>query len=159
VQFTNISFQFKSYNPAFTQVEIWFRFIFLLSTFAVTVSYKFAHTNLKSRYNVFPSFMWSNLMRIYVSYTFQIKYCKIGIVHIEHVINFLHCGLCFSVGLHIPCANLQCMTGPLSKSGCLFFCLYCCCTTVSQISLSFYDAVCRMISWQHNKLKYMFSSF
>lgn len=29
--------QFKTYNPAFTQIEIWFRFIFLLFTFIVTV--------------------------------------------------------------------------------------------------------------------------
>nr|CAD7573600.1 unnamed protein product [Timema californicum] len=32
----DITFYFKSYNPAFTQIEIWFRFIFLLGTFAVT---------------------------------------------------------------------------------------------------------------------------
>lgn len=30
--------QFKTYNPAFTQIEIWFRFIYLLFTFGVTVS-------------------------------------------------------------------------------------------------------------------------
>ena len=30
--------QFRSYNPAFTRLEIWFRFVFLLSTFIVTVS-------------------------------------------------------------------------------------------------------------------------
>lgn len=37
-----VTFFFKNYNPAFTQVEIWFRFIFLLSTFAVTCW--FAHS-------------------------------------------------------------------------------------------------------------------
>lgn len=30
-------FQFKTYNPGFTQIEIWFRFIFLTFTFIVTV--------------------------------------------------------------------------------------------------------------------------
>lgn len=30
--------QFKTYNPDFTQIEIWFRFIFLLFSFIVTVS-------------------------------------------------------------------------------------------------------------------------
>lgn len=34
----NSFFQFKTYNPAFTQIEIWFRFIYLLFTFGVTVS-------------------------------------------------------------------------------------------------------------------------
>lgn len=29
--------QFKNYNPAFTQIEIWFRLIFLLTTFGVMV--------------------------------------------------------------------------------------------------------------------------
>nr|CAD7443743.1 unnamed protein product [Timema bartmani] len=38
----DITFYFKSYNPAFTQIEIWFRFIFLLGTFAVTCW--FAHS-------------------------------------------------------------------------------------------------------------------
>lgn len=32
------SFQFKTYSPAFTQIEIWFRCIFLLSSFACAVS-------------------------------------------------------------------------------------------------------------------------
>ncbi|KAK7868529.1 hypothetical protein R5R35_004812 [Gryllus longicercus] len=32
----DVTFYFKSYNPAFTQIEIWFRFIFLLTTFIVT---------------------------------------------------------------------------------------------------------------------------
>ncbi|XP_071439308.1 transmembrane protein 181 [Hetaerina americana] len=31
-----VTFYFKSYNPAFTQIEIWFRFIFLMGTFIVT---------------------------------------------------------------------------------------------------------------------------
>lgn len=31
-----VIFSFKSYNPTFTQVEIWFRFVFLIWTFAVT---------------------------------------------------------------------------------------------------------------------------
>lgn len=30
--------QFRSYNPSFTRLEIWFRFVFLLCTFIVTVS-------------------------------------------------------------------------------------------------------------------------
>lgn len=34
--------QFKSYDPGFTQIEIWFRFIFLLFTFIVTCW--FSHT-------------------------------------------------------------------------------------------------------------------
>lgn len=33
-----VYFQFKTYNPAFTQMETWFRFIFLLTTFTVAVS-------------------------------------------------------------------------------------------------------------------------
>lgn len=33
---TAIRFQFKTYNPAFTQIEIWFRCIYLLTTFACT---------------------------------------------------------------------------------------------------------------------------
>jgi len=70
-------------------------------------------------------------------------------MHMERAIHFLRCGLFFSVGLHIPCANLLCMTGPLSKSGCLFFCLYCCCTMVSQIALRFYGTMYRMILKQH----------
>ncbi|CAH2105894.1 unnamed protein product [Euphydryas editha] len=37
-----IVFYFKTYNPAFTQMETWFRFIFLLTTF--TVACWFAHT-------------------------------------------------------------------------------------------------------------------
>ncbi|GAB6032821.1 hypothetical protein CHUAL_012023 [Chamberlinius hualienensis] len=32
----DIVFYFRSYNPAFTQIEIWFRFIFVLLTFIVT---------------------------------------------------------------------------------------------------------------------------
>ncbi|XP_052740702.1 transmembrane protein 181 isoform X2 [Bicyclus anynana] len=38
----DIVFYFKTYNPAFTQMETWFRFIFLLTTF--TVACWFAHT-------------------------------------------------------------------------------------------------------------------
>lgn len=34
--------QFKTYDPGFTQIEIWFRFIFLLFTFVVTCW--FSHT-------------------------------------------------------------------------------------------------------------------
>uniref|UniRef100_A0A182JCN4 Transmembrane protein 181 n=1 Tax=Anopheles atroparvus TaxID=41427 RepID=A0A182JCN4_ANOAO len=37
-----VQFYFKSYNPAFTQIEIWFRFIFVLFTFIITCW--FAHT-------------------------------------------------------------------------------------------------------------------
>ncbi|XP_063533454.1 transmembrane protein 181 [Cydia strobilella] len=37
-----IFFYFKTYNPAFTQMETWFRFIFLLTTF--TVACWFAHS-------------------------------------------------------------------------------------------------------------------
>ncbi|RVE44191.1 hypothetical protein evm_011146 [Chilo suppressalis] len=37
-----INFHFKSYNPAFTQMETWFRFIFLLTTFSIACW--FAHT-------------------------------------------------------------------------------------------------------------------
>ncbi|XP_077297204.1 transmembrane protein 181 [Arctopsyche grandis] len=37
-----VTFYFKTYNPAFTQIEIWFRFIFLLGTFFITCW--FAHT-------------------------------------------------------------------------------------------------------------------
>ncbi|KAL4713253.1 hypothetical protein ACJJTC_018601 [Scirpophaga incertulas] len=37
-----ILFHFKTYNPAFTQIETWFRFIFLLTTF--TIACWFAHT-------------------------------------------------------------------------------------------------------------------
>ncbi|KAL1123112.1 hypothetical protein AAG570_002200 [Ranatra chinensis] len=47
-----VSFYFKSYNPGFTQIEIWFRFIFLLSTFVITCW--FAHTLRK-----FTIFDWS----------------------------------------------------------------------------------------------------
>lgn len=36
------SFQFKTYNPEFTQIEIWFRFIFMLFAFIVLCWY--AHT-------------------------------------------------------------------------------------------------------------------
>ncbi|XP_026322135.1 transmembrane protein 181 [Hyposmocoma kahamanoa] len=38
----DIIFYFKTYNPSFTQMETWFRFIFLLTTFVV--SCWFAHT-------------------------------------------------------------------------------------------------------------------
>ncbi|XP_049549318.1 transmembrane protein 181 [Anopheles darlingi] len=38
----SVQFYLKSYNPAFTQIEIWFRFIFVLFTFIVTCW--FAHT-------------------------------------------------------------------------------------------------------------------
>lgn len=31
-------FQWKTYNPAFSQLEIWFRFVFVVLTFIVTVS-------------------------------------------------------------------------------------------------------------------------
>ncbi|KAF2900002.1 hypothetical protein ILUMI_06195, partial [Ignelater luminosus] len=37
-----LAFYFKTYNPAFTQIEIWFRFIFLFSTFVIACW--FAHT-------------------------------------------------------------------------------------------------------------------
>ncbi|XP_073993344.1 transmembrane protein 181 isoform X1 [Rhodnius prolixus] len=47
-----VTFYFKSYNPGFTQIEIWFRFIFLLATFCITCW--FAHTLRK-----FPIFDWS----------------------------------------------------------------------------------------------------
>ncbi|RZF38143.1 hypothetical protein LSTR_LSTR005504 [Laodelphax striatellus] len=49
---SEITFYFKSYNPGFTQIEIWFRFIFLLSTFIVTCW--FAH-NLRK----YPIYDWS----------------------------------------------------------------------------------------------------
>lgn len=39
---SDIKFFFKTYNPAFTQLEIWFRFVFLLLTFLSTVL--FAHS-------------------------------------------------------------------------------------------------------------------
>ncbi|KAI5702365.1 hypothetical protein M8J76_005979, partial [Diaphorina citri] len=39
---SQITFHFKYYNPAFTQIEIWFRFIFLFGTFVVTCW--FTHT-------------------------------------------------------------------------------------------------------------------
>uniref|UniRef100_A0A6P7GXK9 Transmembrane protein 181-like n=1 Tax=Diabrotica virgifera virgifera TaxID=50390 RepID=A0A6P7GXK9_DIAVI len=50
----NISFlfQFKTYNPGFTQIEIWFRFIFLVFTFVVTCWYQ--HTLRK-----YPMYDWS----------------------------------------------------------------------------------------------------
>lgn len=48
----DVTFYFKSYNPAFTQIEIWFRFIFLLITFIVTCW--FAHS-----LRAFPVFDWS----------------------------------------------------------------------------------------------------
>ena len=35
-------FQFQSYNPSFTQLEIWFRFVFLVLTFLATVRH-FSH--------------------------------------------------------------------------------------------------------------------
>ncbi|XP_018330095.1 transmembrane protein 181 isoform X2 [Agrilus planipennis] len=38
----SVTFYFKTYDPAFTQVEIWFRFIFLFTTFVFTCW--FAHT-------------------------------------------------------------------------------------------------------------------
>lgn len=38
----DVVFYFRSYNPAFTQIEIWFRFIFLVLTFFVTCW--FAHS-------------------------------------------------------------------------------------------------------------------
>lgn len=47
-----ITFYFKSYHPDFTQIEIWFRFFFLLSTFVVTCW--FAHTLRK-----FAVYDWS----------------------------------------------------------------------------------------------------
>ncbi|KAJ8917991.1 hypothetical protein NQ315_011444 [Exocentrus adspersus] len=45
-------FYFKTYNPGFTQIEIWFRFIFLTFTFAVTCW--FQHTLRK-----YPMHDWS----------------------------------------------------------------------------------------------------
>ncbi|XP_058819990.1 transmembrane protein 181 [Topomyia yanbarensis] len=48
----SVQFYFKTYNPAFTQIEIWFRFIFLLFTFIVTCW--FAHTLRK-----YPIYDWS----------------------------------------------------------------------------------------------------
>ncbi|KAJ8977166.1 hypothetical protein NQ317_003106 [Molorchus minor] len=45
-------FYFKTYNPGFTQIEIWFRFIFLTSTFIVTCW--FQHTLRK-----YPLYDWS----------------------------------------------------------------------------------------------------
>jgi len=36
---TNFPLQFKTYSPDFTQIEIWFRCIFLLFTFIVIVSF------------------------------------------------------------------------------------------------------------------------
>ncbi|XP_055381235.1 transmembrane protein 181 [Condylostylus longicornis] len=47
-----ITFYFKTYSPAFSQIEIWFRFIFLLFTFIVTCW--FAHTLRK-----YPVYDWS----------------------------------------------------------------------------------------------------
>ncbi|KAF6213312.1 hypothetical protein GE061_011030 [Apolygus lucorum] len=47
-----VTFHFKSYNPGFTQIEIWFRFIFLLFTFVTTCW--FANTLRK-----FPVHDWS----------------------------------------------------------------------------------------------------
>nr|XP_018667761.1 transmembrane protein 181-like isoform X2 [Ciona intestinalis] len=38
----DVQFEFKTYNPVFTQVEVWFRFAFLVATFIVTCL--FAHT-------------------------------------------------------------------------------------------------------------------
>ncbi|CAB3260798.1 unnamed protein product [Arctia plantaginis] len=38
----DIIFYFKTYNPAFTQLELWFRFIFVLTTFSVTFSFFYA---------------------------------------------------------------------------------------------------------------------
>ena len=38
IVFTIRILQFRSYNPSFTRLEIWFRFIFLLCTFVATVS-------------------------------------------------------------------------------------------------------------------------
>jgi hypothetical protein len=35
---TTLHFQFKTYNPSFTQLEISFRFIYSLTSFLVTVS-------------------------------------------------------------------------------------------------------------------------
>ncbi|XP_013408050.1 transmembrane protein 181 isoform X2 [Lingula anatina] len=42
LQIRDVKFQFKSYNPTFTQIEIWFRFVFLLITFLATCA--FAHS-------------------------------------------------------------------------------------------------------------------
>eukprot|EP00058_Branchiostoma_floridae_P005118 XP_002590606.1 hypothetical protein BRAFLDRAFT_83753 [Branchiostoma floridae] len=39
---TEVGFSFKMYNPTFTQLEIWFRFVFLVLTFMVTCV--FAHS-------------------------------------------------------------------------------------------------------------------
>ncbi|KAH6927938.1 hypothetical protein HPB50_009981 [Hyalomma asiaticum] len=38
----DVTFHYKSYNASFTQLEIWFRFIFLLATFFVTNERRFA---------------------------------------------------------------------------------------------------------------------
>ncbi|KAG8227320.1 hypothetical protein J437_LFUL006761 [Ladona fulva] len=51
-QIKEVTFYFKSYNPAFTQIEIWFRFIFLMGTFFVTCW--FAHT-----LRMFSMYDWS----------------------------------------------------------------------------------------------------
>ncbi|XP_014287731.1 transmembrane protein 181 isoform X2 [Halyomorpha halys] len=48
----DVTFYFKSYNPGFTQIEIWFRFIFLLATFIISIW--FGHTLRK-----FPMYDWS----------------------------------------------------------------------------------------------------
>lgn len=48
----DVTFYFRSYNPAFTRIEIWFRFIFLLVTFAITCW--FSHSLRK-----FSSYDWS----------------------------------------------------------------------------------------------------
>lgn len=47
-----ITFYFKTYSPEFTQIEIWFRFIFLLFTFIVIIWY--AHTLRR-----YPAVDWS----------------------------------------------------------------------------------------------------
>ncbi|KAI4457487.1 transmembrane protein [Holotrichia oblita] len=47
-----LKYYFKTYNPAFTQIEIWFRFIFLMATFFITCW--FAHTLKK-----YAIFDWS----------------------------------------------------------------------------------------------------
>ncbi|XP_063707229.1 transmembrane protein 181 [Culicoides brevitarsis] len=48
----DIKFYFRTYNPAFTQIEIWFRFIFLFSAFVTTCW--FSHTLRK-----YPISYWS----------------------------------------------------------------------------------------------------
>ncbi|OXB57727.1 hypothetical protein ASZ78_014853 [Callipepla squamata] len=43
----NITFTWKTYNPTFSQVEIWFRFVFVVLTFMVTVRFCFCFFGLR----------------------------------------------------------------------------------------------------------------